>query len=96
MIWISLFSCKGKRDKNTISMNDPGRPISELKEMALLKGDTNAYDRLSIAHLDLPIEEFIPIAQEMAEKHKYPQAYFDVYWSICETGNINEESSNEK
>jgi hypothetical protein len=69
-------------------MNDPGRPISELTELALEKGDTNAYEALSIAYLDYPSGEFFPIALKMANKYDYKQAYFDCYMAILDYNGV--------
>lgn len=69
-------------------MNDPVRPISELKELALEKGDTNAYETLSIAYLDYPSGEFFPIALTMANKYDYTQAYFDCYMAILDYNGV--------
>lgn len=69
-------------------MNDPGRPIRELKELALEKGDTNAYESLSIAYLDYPDGEFFPIAFKMANKYDYTQAYFDCYNAILDYNGV--------
>ncbi len=85
VIVIILISCNNSRNDKVISMNDPGRPLSELKELALNQGDTDAYYSLSIAYLDLPHGDFLPIAEEMAKKHDYPQAYFDVYFQLLKS-----------
>ena len=85
LILLFLFSCKSGRNENTVSINDPGRPISELEELSLKHGDTNAYKRLSIAYLDLPPKEFIPIAKQMADTHNHTQAYFDVFVAVMDS-----------
>lgn len=84
-----VSSCNSKSSDNTErSMNDPGRSISELKELALEKGDTNAYETLSIAYLDYPSGEFFPIALKMANKYDYTQAYYDCYMAILDYNGV--------
>lgn len=80
-----LISCNNSRNDKAISMNDPGRPLSELKKLAINQGDTDAYYSLSITYLDLPHGDFLPIAEEMAKKHDYAQAYFDVYFQLLKS-----------
>lgn len=87
--FFAVTSCNSKRGDNTVrSMNDPGIPISELKELALEKGDTNAYYTLFIAYLDYPSGEFFPIALKMANKYDYTQAYFDCYAAILDYNGV--------
>jgi TPR repeat protein len=62
-----------------INMNHT-RPISELKELVLTKGDTAAYDELAIAFLNEQYyEEYLIYSIFMANKYHYPRAYFQVY-----------------
>jgi TPR repeat protein len=69
-------------------MNTQDRPDSVLKDLALNHGDTVAYDQLYISYLDLPPGHFLPIAEEMAIKYNYPQAYYDVYIELsCDSCN---------
>ncbi len=89
LVILGLIACKRNKIENIErSMNDPGRPMSELKELALEKGDTNAYISLSIAYLDYPDGEFFPIALKMANKYDYTQAYFDCYMAILDYNGV--------
>ena len=53
------------------SMNQTNRTFEELKVLALDSGDIDAYNELETA--------FFEYAKEMADKHNYPQAYYDRY-----------------
>jgi cellulose synthase/poly-beta-1,6-N-acetylglucosamine synthase-like glycosyltransferase len=84
----------------SVSLNNT-RPIKELKKLVLSKGDTIAYKELSIAYLNVPFyeEEYLLYSIIMADKYKFPKAYFNVYWcltSIFEfhiyTGKIDEKT----
>jgi len=89
ILFFAGTSCNSKKGDNfERSMNDPGIPISELKELALEKGDTNAYETLSMAYLDYPAGEFFPIALKMANKYDYTQAYFDCYNAILDYNGV--------
>ena len=68
------------------SMNDMGDE-TELLKLAQ-EGDTNAFDKLSIAYLDYPSGEFLPIAKEMADNYNYPQAYYETFYAILDSGGI--------
>jgi len=74
-------------------MNDTGIPIYNLKRDALGKGDIGAYQNLSTEYLDYSTEEFLPIALEMANRHNYPVAYFDVYFTLTRIENLHEDSN---
>lgn len=68
-----------------LTMND--RFINEnavelARKNIFIKGDTSAYKDLRIFYLDQPPGDFLPFALVMADKYKYPLAYFDVYSSI--------------
>jgi len=78
-----LGSCKNK--KKEFSINQESMPISRLKELAIDKGDTDAYHELSIAYMDSPNDSsFINTATAMADKHHFPEAYLDVYYSATD------------
>jgi TPR repeat protein len=63
-------------------MNDT-RPIEELKELVLLKGDTVAYDELAIAYMDGKYdEEYLVYSLIMANKYHYHRAYYKVYYCL--------------
>lgn len=83
-IVIISSSCKQKRESpvQIITMNQT-RPIEELKELVLLKGDTVAYDELAIAFIDEKYdEEFLIYSMIMANKYNYPRAYYNVYYCL--------------
>ena len=89
LIAVSSISCQQKKQQQVevITMNNT-RPINELKELVLLKGDTAAYDELATAYLtDKYNEEYLLYSLVMANKYNYPRAYFQVYeclTSVCE------------
>jgi TPR repeat protein len=63
-------------------MNDT-RPIDELKDLVLLKGDTGAFEELAIAYLNEKYdEEFLIYSMVMANKYNYPRAYYYVYYCL--------------
>jgi len=81
IIAVSSVSCQQKKDQHVkvITMNNT-RPINELKELVLLKGDTAAYDELATAYLTNKYnEEYLLYSFVMANKYNYPRAYFQVY-----------------
>lgn len=89
IVLLILLACDSNKNQNSErSMNDPGIPLRELKHQALEKGDTNAYETLSIAYLDFPDGEFLPIAFKMANKFDYSQAYFDTYTALLDLNGI--------
>jgi len=85
LIAICATSCQKKEHHiEVITMNNT-RPINELKELVLLKGDTAAYNQLAIAYLtDEFNEEYLLYSMVMANKYKYPRAFYQVY--SCLTG----------
>ena len=71
-------------------MNEPSRPLEELKSLALDSGDVDAYYELEIAYMDYKHGEFYIYAKQMADKHNYPQAYYDTYFQLLKyTDNPN-------
>lgn len=75
-----FFGCGMCPSGKTVSMNEQSRSDSELIRDILMKGDTSAYDDLSIAFLDYANEDqFLVYALIMANKYDYPQAYYHVY-----------------
>lgn len=81
---IILISCKQRKERSieVITMNHT-RPISELKELVLSKGDTAAFDELEIAFLNEKYkEEYLIYSIFMANKYNYPPAYFQVYYCL--------------
>lgn len=75
--------------RNYKTNNQPETEVSLLEEKILTVGDTSSYDALRIAYLDKSDYDFLPWALYMANKFKYRQAYFDVYYSIFSLGCIN-------
>jgi hypothetical protein len=61
------------------SMNQPSRPLSEIRSLVVNTGDTSAYYKLFNAYLDNSTqdEDFFYYAYVMAFKHHYPKAYMD-------------------
>ena len=61
------------------SMNQPSRPLLEIRSLVVDKGDTSAYYDLFNAYLDnsKQDEDFFYYAYVMAFKHHYPKAYMD-------------------
>jgi len=83
LVFISIFSISCQQKKNqaveVITMNNT-RPINELKELVLLKGDTMAYVELKTAYLNEKYkEEYLLYSIIMADKYNYPSAYYQVY-----------------
>jgi hypothetical protein len=78
-----LVSCKdGKKE---FSINEQSLPTSELKKLAIIKGDTIAYHEMSIAYMDSPNDDkFIEIAKLMVSKHQFHEAYLDVYYCLVD------------
>jgi TPR repeat protein len=73
--------CKQKEEGGIeVTTMNHTRPINELKELVLTKGDTVAYDELAIAFLNEQFcEEYLVYSIFMANKYNYPYAYFQVY-----------------
>lgn len=79
LFMIILSSCNESQMK---SMNQPDKPLKELKEKVIKTGDVQSYEELSTAYMDYSIGEFLPYALLMANKYNYPRAYYDVYESL--------------
>jgi len=78
---IITLSCTKKVDQKSevITINNT-RPINELKDLVLKKGDTIAYDELGTAFLnEKHEEEYLVYSLIMANKYKYKSAYYYVY-----------------
>jgi len=87
LIFIISISCKSKKDRHVevITMNQT-RPINELKELVLTKGDTVAYDELATAFMNEKYpEEYLIYSIIMADKYNYSPAYFQVYYCLTST-----------
>jgi hypothetical protein len=76
-----LYSCCLNEDKNITSMNTPKRDISLVHKEVFI-GNIQSYEELKIIHLDLYAGDFLYYALFMANKHDYPPAYLDVFFSI--------------
>jgi len=80
LIVVCSISCQQKEKHIEVYSMNNTRPIKELKELVLLKGDTAAYDELAIAYLkDKYNEEYLLYSFVMANKYNYPRAYYQVY-----------------
>lgn len=76
-----LSSCKKKELQpiHIVTMNQT-RPIDELKELVLQKGDTSAYFELRVAFMSQKHEEeYLIYSLLMANKYNVPIANFDAY-----------------
>lgn len=101
LIVLVAAGCGGNKSEDSIdlsklkSMNDVGDEIELLK--LAQKGDTFAFDKLSISYMDYSSGEFLPIAKEMADKFNYPQAYYEVYIALLDSAGVNfrEDSMND-
>lgn len=83
IIAIITISCNNK--KGEFSLNQAGMPSKKSRELALKKGDTNAYHELSIEYMDSPNNPgFLETAVTMADKYKYHEAYLDVYYVLTD------------
>lgn len=80
------------KNDNMRSMNDLGISIPETRHKAIVNGDTKAYHDLQIIYLDYAKEDFLPIALDMANRQNYPQAYYDVYYTLFMMEYLNEET----
>lgn len=76
---IVLISCNEPKIQ---SINQPTKPLEELKERVRRSGDAQAYEELSTAYMNEGISEILPCSLLMANKYNYPQAYYDVYESL--------------
>ncbi len=82
---ILLFITSCDKKKEELSLNEPSMPYQELKELAIIKGDTNAYHEMSIAYMDSPNDDrFLNVSLIMANKHNFPGAYLDVYYFLTD------------
>ena len=72
--------------ENSITMNDTGISIKDLKISVITKGDTIAYKNLKIEYLNTEYykDEILFYSLMMANKYNYSQAYFDVYKSLTD------------
>jgi len=73
------IACKNKKEEATTMWNPSNSDISNWKEDALTKGDTNAYYNLSKDYMDSSYDGFLEIALTMANKYEYHLAFSDAY-----------------
>ena len=99
MVLICTLSCNQKREHpiHVRTLNST-RPIKELKELVLLKGDTVAYDELWVAFMNEKYnQEYLIYSIVMADRYNYPHAFFLVYYCLTsvfeyKAGVIDEET----
>ena len=99
LVALILISCKHKKE-NPIHVRtlNSTRPIKELKELVLLKGDTFAYEELWVAFMNEKYnQEYLIYSIIMADRYNYPHAYFYVYHCLTsvfeyKAGVIDEET----
>jgi len=80
---IILLGCTHKTEKENVDTEEwvcgnATKPIDELIP-CVLEGNTNAYDELCIAYMDIDMSSLLPYALLMANKYDYTMAYYDVY-----------------
>lgn len=75
------------------SMNAPSHPVAELADKIINNGSKESYYELGIYYLDIGAYKFLPWALLMANKYKYDQAYFDVFYYLYELSNKIEPKS---
>ncbi len=80
----SQFSCKKKQDRIGEIIHSPHVvPIEQVKNEVLKTGDGKVYDALCISYLrERHFEEYLVYSLYMANKYKYPRAYYYVYYCI--------------
>lgn len=81
---LSLFcgcnsNINNKPIEDTVCMSYTVSNMSQLAYEVLMYGDTNSYESLSMAYLDLGKFNFYPYAYIMANKYNYSYAYFEVF-----------------
>ena len=89
---ILLLGCTNKttpeKEKKNIDSevwvcgNQTSRPVEELERL-VLEGNTDAYDELYIAYMDIGEVRLLPYALLMANKYDYTNAYYDVYCCLA-------------
>lgn len=83
IITLLIISCNKKEKSfpmNNLSTND----IVKYKQLALFKGDTTAYNSLSVDYMDSPYEGFLYTALIMANKYNCRLAYEDTYYCLTD------------
>ncbi|MDR2840744.1 MAG: hypothetical protein LBV75_05715 [Paludibacter sp.] len=96
IVFIALFSCKQK-PAYVIAVSGSTRPIEELKNLVLEKGDTVAYDELCTAFMREKREyENLTYSLLMANKYNYPPAYCAVFDYLIIASELYGNSIDEK
>lgn len=70
--------------KNNSQQVQEGNSLLKLESLAIDSGDTEAYDGLSLNFMESPDNKFLYTALMMANKHKYPPAFIDVYYCLTD------------
>lgn len=82
LLWLYFFHEYSQKIHIGVSANYT-RPINILKKLVIEKNDIEGYDQLRYAYFDEQCsEEYLFYSLLMANKRHYPQAYFDVYFSL--------------
>ena len=55
----SLFGCRDISKNKAISMNTANQSDAELRQLIIQKGDSCAYDKLSVQYLDYGYQDFL-------------------------------------
>ena len=82
LVMSSLFGCRDISKNKAISMNTANQSDAELRQLIIQKGDSCAYDKLSVQYLDYGYQDFLFYAVIIANKYNYPQAYFDLFFCL--------------
>lgn len=95
---IFIIACNDKEKDKGLPMNNIGKSdLSKYKELALTKGDTNAYYQLQLDYMDSPYQGFLNVAMSMADKYGYHLAYYNVYECLTdESKDLNTLSEQNK
>jgi len=93
---VGTIACSDRQTNNARTMNQPSRPISEIKRLVVEKGDSNAYYDLFYAYVDNDKQntDLLYYSYLMAFKYNYPKAYIDVFNILCSLYDIRADSIN--
>ena len=78
-----IISCNKEKENYPLN-NIDSQNIVKYKKLALLKGDTIAYNILSTDYMDSPYEGFLYTALIMANKYNYHLAHEDTYYCLTD------------
>ncbi|MEI6754797.1 MAG: hypothetical protein WCK78_16725 [Paludibacter sp.] len=76
---IILLNCCSKSKNTILKMNNLSQNYDSIANEVIENGDTACYQELWYENIDSPNKKFLYYAIIMANKYKYPQAYYDVY-----------------